>query len=83
MELRSRHPSHSAPTVTGFPRTLEWPRHISERAHDRSGYVASVMGFIYPLREAQIFCYSLDGPAADRQPLHYTSRQKYPSFAHR
>jgi hypothetical protein len=42
-----------------------------------------VMNFIYPFREAQIFCYSLDRPDADRQPLLDTSRQKYSPFAHR
>jgi hypothetical protein len=62
MELRSLYPSHSAPTATGSPRTVEWPPQISERAHNRSGFVQPAMHFTYLLREAQIFCYSLDRP---------------------
>jgi len=40
-------------------------------------------GLRYPLRRVQIFCYSLDGSAGDRQPLRDTSRQKYSPLAQR
>jgi hypothetical protein len=62
MELPSCHRFHSAPTVTGAPRIVEWQ---------------PLRDFNYPWREEQIFRYLLDRPGADRLPLHNTSRQKY------